>query len=84
MVGDVLSLFSVKELVLSNKTNTEIIIVVITKEILYASLHRKGCTFVSPDQRMRHLKTLNETSTKVRPRAIQLLSHHTLLRIHLF
>lgn len=45
MVGDVLSLFSVKELVLSNKTNTETIIVVITKEILYASLHRKRLDF---------------------------------------
>lgn len=39
MVGDVISLFSIKELVLWNK-NTEIITVII-KEILYASLHGK-------------------------------------------
>lgn len=40
MMRDVISLLSVKKLLLWNKNNTEIIIVII-KEILYASLHRK-------------------------------------------
>lgn len=47
MVGDVISLFSVKELVLWNKKSTEIIVEI--KEILYALLHRKrDLTCISP------------------------------------
>lgn len=41
MVGDVISLFSVEELLLRNKNNTEIIVVII-EEILDAFLHRKN------------------------------------------
>ena len=56
MVGDVISLFSVNELVLWNK-NTEIITVII-KEILYAFLHEKRVlTACLPlNQGVRHLK----------------------------
>lgn len=56
MVGDVISLFSIKELVLWNK-NTEIITVII-KEILYASLAwKESLDCVSAlSQGVRHLK----------------------------
>lgn len=54
MMRDVISLLSVKELVLWNKNNTEIIIVII-KEILYASLHRKrGLACLSPSHSIRY------------------------------
>lgn len=46
MVGDVIYFFSVKELVLWNKKNTEIIVAII-KKIFYALLHRRrdlACT----------------------------------------
>lgn len=49
MVGDVISLFSVKELVLWNKKSTEIIVEI--KQILSALLHRKrDLTCISPAQ----------------------------------
>lgn len=57
MVGDVISLFSVKELLLWNKNSTEMIVVII-KEILYAFLHRKRdlAAFLPLHPRVRHWK----------------------------
>lgn len=56
MVGDVVSLISVKELLLWNKNNTESI-VVITKEILDAfSRKRDLAAFLPLYQKVKHLK----------------------------
>lgn len=57
MVGDVVSLFSVKELPLRNKNNTESIVVII-KEILDAFSPRKRdlAAFLPIHQSVRHFK----------------------------
>lgn len=58
MVGDVISLFSVKELVLWDKNNTEIIVVII-KEIMPCCIEKRGLTaFLLLNQKSEMFETL--------------------------